>query len=51
VFVRDLAQRLPAILRDRRPVSRATLARWRAIQHGHTAYEPPRLHTGGAFGR
>jgi len=44
-------QRLPAIWRDRRPVSRATLARWRAIQNGQAAYEPPRLQTGSAPGR
>lgn len=50
-LVRDLMQRLPAIWRDRRPVSRATLARWRAIQNGQTAYEPPRLQTGSAPGR
>lgn len=50
-LVRDLMQRLPAIWRDRRPVSRATLARWRAIQNGQTAYEPPRLQTGNAPGR
>jgi hypothetical protein len=40
-LVRDLARRMPAIWRDRRPVSRGTLARWRAIQNGQTAYEPP----------
>jgi len=50
-LVRDLMQRLPAIWRDRRPVSRATLARWRAIQNGQTVYEPPRLQTGSAPGR
>jgi GT2 family glycosyltransferase len=50
-LLRDLAARMPAILRDRRPVSHATLARWKAIQHGTMTYETPRLHSGSAPGR
>jgi GT2 family glycosyltransferase len=50
-LARDLMRRLPAILRDRRPVSRATLARWRAIQQGQTAYEPPHVPVEGVPGR
>lgn len=50
-LLRDLAARMPAILRDRRPVSRATLARWKAIQRGQLTYDAPPLHPDSAPGR
>jgi GT2 family glycosyltransferase len=50
-LARDVASRIPAIWKQRRPVSRATLARWKAIQRGQLAYETPPLHQGSAPGR
>jgi GT2 family glycosyltransferase len=45
-LARDIAARLPRVWRDRRPVSRATLARWRALRTRQTAYEMPRMPAG-----
>ena len=42
-LARDLLARLPRVWRDRRPVSRATLARWRDLRNRQTAYDVPRL--------
>lgn len=41
-LVRDIASRLPEVWRERRPVSRGTLARWRALKTAPIAYEMPR---------
>lgn len=37
---RDVLRRLPAVWRDRRPVSRATLRRWRALRESVHPYLP-----------
>lgn len=37
-LARDVLSRLPAVRKARRPVSRATLARWRELQRGDVAY-------------
>ena len=42
-LARDILTRLPRVWRDRRPVSRATLARWRDLRSRQTAYDVPRL--------
>ncbi|MGH9411080.1 MAG: glycosyltransferase family 2 protein [Vicinamibacterales bacterium] len=39
-LARDLVRRLPSILRDRRPVSRRTIAGWTALKH-ETPYTMP----------
>jgi GT2 family glycosyltransferase len=38
-LVRNIAGHLPDVLQRRKPVSRATLARWRQLQRNHVAYE------------
>jgi GT2 family glycosyltransferase len=45
---RDVLRRIPGIWKERRPVSRATLARWRALRAEQTPYHAPRLQVGGA---
>jgi GT2 family glycosyltransferase len=40
---RDLAARLPEVVRDRRPVSRGTIARWRDLNTRDVPYEMPNL--------
>ena len=42
-LARDLVSRIPRVWKERRPVSRATLARWRALRSRPAAYELPRL--------
>jgi GT2 family glycosyltransferase len=37
-LVREIVTKLPAVWRDRRPVSRATLARWRELKSGQVPY-------------
>ena len=50
-LLRDIAARVPTVWKQRRPVSRATLARWRALKSRQTAYEMPPLQTWSAPGR
>lgn len=50
-LARDIAGRVPGIWKQRRPVSRATLARWRALRAAQMPYHAPRLQAGGAGGR
>jgi GT2 family glycosyltransferase len=50
-LLRDIAARLPAVWRERRPVSHATIARWQALKSRVTAYELPRLAARSASGR
>jgi len=42
-LARDLVSRIPRVWKERRPVSRATLARWRALRSRPAAYELPRV--------
>jgi GT2 family glycosyltransferase len=37
-LLRSLARQMPEVLKSRRPVSRATLARWRELQRVHVPY-------------
>ena len=50
-LARDVALRMPGVWKQRRPVSRATLARWRLLRDHQTAYDVPLLHSGSAPGR
>lgn len=50
-LARDLLGRIPAIWKQRRPVSRATLARWRALRAAQMPYRAPGLQAGGASPR
>lgn len=50
-LARAVLRRLPSVWRDRRPVSRATLARWRALRTRPTSYQLPTSQAGGAGGR
>jgi GT2 family glycosyltransferase len=45
-LVRDVLRRIPGVWKDRRPVSRGTLARWRALRGSQTPYQAPRVHAG-----
>jgi GT2 family glycosyltransferase len=46
----DVLRRIPAVWKERRPVSRGTLARWRALRAHHTSYQCPDSQAGGAGG-
>ena len=50
-LLRDVASRIPAVWKERRPVSYAALARWRALKSGVTAYEAPAPAARSASGR
>jgi hypothetical protein len=50
-LARNLLARIPEVWRKRRPVSRGTLVRWRALRTGQTAYHVPQVQTGSAVGR
>jgi GT2 family glycosyltransferase len=50
-LARNLLARLPAVWAERRPVSRGTLARWRALRTEQTAYQVPGVQAGSAVGR
>jgi len=50
-LARDVLSRIPGVWKERRPVSRATLARWRALRIRPTVYEIPRLRAGSIPGR
>jgi GT2 family glycosyltransferase len=50
-LARDIVERMPRVWKDRRPVSRATLARWRALRMRQTTYEVPALPAGSVPGR
>jgi hypothetical protein len=43
-------RRIPAVWKERRPVSRGTLARWRELRRHHTSYQVPDSQAGGAGG-
>jgi len=45
-LARDVLRRIPGIWKERRPVSRATLARWRALRAAETPYHAPQLQAG-----
>jgi len=43
-LLREVLRHFPGVWRARRPVSRATLARWRALRAGSEPYHAPALH-------
>jgi N-acetylglucosaminyl-diphospho-decaprenol L-rhamnosyltransferase len=49
-LARDVMRRIPAVWKERRPVSRGTLARWRELRRHHTSYQVPDSQAGGAGG-
>jgi GT2 family glycosyltransferase len=50
-LARDVVGRIPAVWKQRRPVSRGTLARWRELRTHQTLYQAPSSQAGGAGGR
>lgn len=50
-LMRDVLGRIPGVWKQRRPVSRTTLARWRALRAAHLPYHAPILPPDGPRGR